>query len=203
MRSRCLSALLPILLSIGQPLIAQPLTAQSLTAQSPTVQPSAVPASVATGVSLDSIVATLQSNGFQAKLLDSQPANELILGQIVTGISGVSIMISVFKCPNSSANLACGIGFLAFFKDATNVNESALETLNASSFVKVGVQSGGNGKDGGLRVTYVYPCEGFEDPKFVPMVLKNFGSGVASVVAAYKKLQPAPAPSKSPQAKPQ
>jgi hypothetical protein len=158
---------------------------------------------VANGIALDMIVTTLQSNGFQAKILDLPRTNELLLGQILTGISGVNVMISVYKCQNSTTNFVCAMGFMTIFKDVTDLNESKLRSLNDSSFAKVVQPTGGEAKDSGLRVIYVYPCEGFDDPKFVLMVLKNFSSAVTSVIAAYKKLQLPTLPSIAAPAKPQ
>jgi hypothetical protein len=154
------------------------------------------------GISLETVVATLQSNGFQAKLLDTPPPSGLLLGQIISGISGVNVLVGAFKCANSDNNLVCALLFTVTFKDVTSLSDSDILSLNASSFAKAAMLPGGEGKIGGLRVTYAYPCEGFEDPKFIPMVLKNFGSALNSVMAKYKTLQQPNVPSTTTPAKP-
>jgi TonB family protein len=148
-------------------------------------QTSALPSSSPSNLSQATVISALQASGYQAKVLDSAPAGSL--GQITTGISGVAVVINLFKCPNLPT-LICALTFSTGFTDAVTLNESALAALNAASFLKVTVSPPKDDKPTGFRVSYVYPCNGFDDAKFVVMVLQNFGAGIGFVVAAYQKL---------------
>jgi hypothetical protein len=148
-----------------------------------------------TGMSLDTIVAALQSNGFQAKLLDNPPP--AILGQILTGIAGANVVIQVFKCDGVAATAICALNFVTAFRDVPELPASTMASLNSATFAKAGALTAKDGTTSGLAVTYLYPCQGLDNASVVPMVLRNFGSGVAAVLSTYQKLAVSAAPSPS------
>jgi hypothetical protein len=151
-----------------------------------------------TGMSLDTIVAALQSNGFQAKLLENPPP--AILGQILTGIAGANVVIQAFKCDGAAAAAICALNFVTAFSDVPELPASTMASLNSATFAKARALTETDGTSSGLAVTYLYPCQGLDNASVVPMVLRTFGSGVVAVLSAYQKLAltAAPSPSRRP-----
>jgi hypothetical protein len=148
-----------------------------------------------TGMSLDAIVAALQSNGFQAKLLENPPP--AILGQILTGIAGANVVIQAFKCDGAAATAICALNFVTAFGDVPELPASTMASLNSATFAKARALTETDGTSSGLAVTYLYPCQGLDNATVIPMVLRTFGSGVVAVLSAYQKLAPTAAPSPS------
>jgi hypothetical protein len=145
------------------------------------------------GFTMTGIIGALQDSGYQAKQLEATPPANMF-GQILTGVAGIKMVVGVYKCAQPNAQAICLLSFTSFFTDVTDVSKEGIATLNDASFAHVANQIGPDGKSTGVRVNYVYPCEGFQDAQFVPMVLKDFSLGVGAVVTAYRTMKsPAPA----------
>jgi hypothetical protein len=145
------------------------------------------PAGTPPALTTDQIISELQSSGFEAKVFSETPLPPGAISQVLTGASGARILIIALGCPAPNADHICALAFHSFFPQAPAVSAEVLSALNAVTFAKVLAQMGTDGKLAGFRVFYAYPCAGFPDAKFVPMVLRNFGDGVANVVGAYRR----------------
>ena len=136
-----------------------------------------------------SVVSALQAGGYQALLAPAAPnAPAGQLANIITGIGGVKISLVLLRC-DSNSDEVCSIMYLTSFNDDKRlINESTVNTLNAKTgFAKVTIQNRTNGTSG-FNVVYGYVCKGFDDTKFVTMVLAVFGGDVGRVVQGYNAI---------------
>lgn len=144
------------------------------------------PAGTPPALTTNQIVSELQSGGFEAKVISDAPLPTGAISQVLTGASGARILIIALGCPAPNADHICLLSFHSIFTEAPAISAEAFSALNAVTFAKVLAQTGVDGQVAGFRVFYAYPCAGFQ--KFVPMVLRHFGEGVANVVGAYRTI---------------
>lgn len=148
---------------------------QSARSQPPSPAPAAPQAETPSDLTFDKIIAALQQGGFNAQR--ALPPYEA-LGDIHTNLRWLTQMDAVIKIipcglysPNKNSSHAsiCALIFKAAYKGFPGASPERIAVLNANSFAHV-VSDG----EHGLRAEYAYPCEGFPDAKFVPMVLEEF-----------------------------
>lgn len=152
-------------------------------------------------ISVASVISALQDGGFQALPITLQTqASPAIIGGVTTGINGVKVMVILGRCDNSKNDDVCIISFVTSFNDDKSVvNNDTLSILNQkASISKVVMKTMANGVPG-FNIVYMYPCKGFEDSKFVTMVLAAFGADVGQVARAYMTLAASQAPATPPQ----
>lgn len=142
----------------------------------------------ALGFTTDQVVTELRSSGFEAKIVTDAPPPTGATAHVLTGTSGAKVLIATIGCPAPNPERICGLTFLSIFPDAGAISNDGFFALNAVTISKVLAYVTADGRQTGFRVFYAYPCQGFPDAKFVPMVLRTFGDSLSTVLAAYRAL---------------
>lgn len=148
---------------------------QSARSQPPSSAPAAPQTEAPSDLTFDKIIAALQQSGFNAQRA-LPPYDEL--GDIHTNLKWLTRLDAVIKIipcrlyspnKNSSPSSTCALIFKASYKGFPGASPERIAVLNAKSFAHVVPV-----ETHGLQAEYAYPCEGFPDAKFVPMVLEEF-----------------------------
>jgi len=136
-----------------------------------------------------SVVSALQAGGYQALVAPAAPnAPAAQLAVIMTGVGGLKVALYLLRCDSNSDEI-CSVMYMSSFNDDKRIiNESTVNTLNSKTGIaKVAIQNRTNGTSG-FNVIYGYLCKGFDDTKFVTMVLAAFGGEVGRVVQGYNAI---------------
>ena len=119
------------------------------------------------------IVAALQAGG-----------HAQVIGLISTGVVGAKVTLYLQRC--DADDDICLITFFASYNDPKKiVTDAMVATMNQrATIAKVFAQYRSDGSRG-FGILYSYPCQGFEDSKFAPMVLSTFGADIIRVINVY------------------
>lgn len=143
-------------------------------------------AHAANAITSETVIAELQSSGFSGKPYIDSPPRAGEASQVVTAVSGVNVLIGLKLCAVGGSEI-CGVFLRAYFTD--RVSADTVSLLNANSYVHVFPMQGDGQNPNGFGVVYYYPCASATDAKFIPVVLKWFGSAVYGVSSDLRRLQ--------------
>jgi hypothetical protein len=140
-------------------------------------------------LTMTAIMEVLKNSGYQPEAVNSPPPPPLV-GQIIANVAKIKVVIGLFQCGAPNTDAICGLTFSSLFTDTAGLSQDTLIAMNDASMLRVLAPLGADGRPTGFITTYAYPCEGFHDAQFVPMVLRAFRQGVGFVTASYLKLRP-------------
>jgi hypothetical protein len=148
-----------------------------------------VAASESPKLTMTAIMDVLKSSGFQPEAIKTAPPAFLI-GQIVVNVANIKVLVGMIRCRAPNTEAICALSFTSTFNDTAGLSKDTIIAMNNASLLRVLMPLGADGQPIGFWTVYTYPCEGFQDAQFVPMVLKIFRDGVTLVSSVYLKLRP-------------
>lgn len=149
----------------------------------------------ASNISVEDIVASLQQAGITVKLIAGKfPVTSMEIAEITDG--KIAYSATFLKCTDGKAVCGLSLSINLALPASIDIDDRAklqafqanLSTMQVMTAAQVGVVKTMT-PPAYMQLNYQYPCEGFDNARFAPMVVKFFEKQIGKFASTFQMVQ--------------